>query len=69
MINYRYNPAYQHPILQKYLPPELEGRTFLLAEGSTEDQIYDEEALEEWEAEELKKRVEEDREGSRLEGF
>ncbi|KAJ7647431.1 DNA polymerase III, clamp loader complex, gamma/delta/delta subunit [Roridomyces roridus] len=46
--NYKYNPEYQHPVDNQYLPSELEDAVFLEKAGQITG-TWDEEALVEWE--------------------
>ncbi|KAL1744674.1 hypothetical protein HDZ31DRAFT_63891 [Schizophyllum fasciatum] len=46
---YRYNPDYAHPVVNTYVPLEVEGQEILKKEGDMSGKAWDEEALQRWE--------------------
>ncbi|TRM69586.1 hypothetical protein BD626DRAFT_563317 [Schizophyllum amplum] len=48
---YRYNPDYAHPVMNTYVPSEVEGQEILKKAGDISGKSWDEEALRRWERE------------------
>ena len=49
--DYKYEPSFQHPVYQPFLPPELEDKgDFLTADTEVAHRTWSEEYLREWEA-------------------
>jgi putative ATPase len=46
---YLYEPSFAHPVHQTFMPPELEGHTFLIGDNDPADRTIDKDKLEEWE--------------------
>jgi len=49
-VEYAYNPAYAHPVMNNYLPTQIAGSKFLSEAGDTSEKIWDEEKLMKWES-------------------
>ncbi|KAF7376055.1 hypothetical protein MSAN_00020300 [Mycena sanguinolenta] len=47
--SYLYNPDYAHPVLNAYIPPQLQDAKFLKKAGDVSDKMWDEDALTTWE--------------------
>ncbi|KAI9569582.1 DNA polymerase III, clamp loader complex, gamma/delta/delta subunit [Boletus coccyginus] len=48
---YSYNPHYLHPVHNDYLPPAVQGETFLKGPDDISNKLWDEDALVKWETE------------------